>query len=580
MISYKEIETDVLIIGSEAAGARAAIELADNDLKVLLVTKSIIGKSGVTLKATFSVSGAFGFADPKDNYTEHLRDMVVAGRNLNNQILAEIVAKEGPERLDELGKWGVKWDKATDGRYRQVKMYGHSYPRSLSVGFKVGLEWMRIMKKEIRKRPNIRLMNDIFVTNYFVSDKGQINGCFAVDLRKGETIVIKAKSVIDATGGGMYLYKLNSATPESTGDGCAMGYRIGAELIDMEFVQFYPIQLYSPNFLRQDQGITAFARTFLRARLYNSMGERFMERYDPENMELADRDVLSKAIFKEIKEGRGTPNGGVWLDASYLADKIIETQINKIFPNWTIRGIDMRKYGIDLRKDPLEVGPACHFFCGGLRVNKEWATNVPGLFAIGEAAGGIHGANRLPGDALVETQVSAERAAKSCVRYVHGSSFTEISKNQINSEENRVLNIFQNSHKNEVRPIELIRNLQDLMWKNVGIIRDENGLKEALKKLEKIKLEEFPKISLNNNRKIFNREWMEYLELSNMIDNAEMITKAALCRTESRGTHYREDYPNSSKKELKNIIIKFKDDKMTFEKIPVIENKIAILEEK
>lgn len=576
MDSYKEIDTDVVIVGSEAAGARAAMELADGKLNVLMLTKSIMAKSAVTVKAVFSVSGAFGFADPRDNPEEHLRDTVEAGRYLNDQTLAEIFTREGPERLDELGKLGVKWDKAPDGRYRQVKMYGHTYARSLSVGFKVGIDWMRVLKREVAARSLITLQNDVFVTNYLTSSTGGVIGCFAIDLRSGDLLVIRSKAVIDATGGGMYVYRTNSAAPESTGDGYAMGYRVGAELQDMEFVQFYPIQMYFPPTLREDQAIPAFARTFLRARLYNLHGERFMLRYDPEHMELADRDVLARAIFMEVKQGRGTPHGGVWLDASYLADKIIETVVDKMAPNWTLRGVDMRKYGIDLRKDPLEVGPTAHFFCGGLRVDEDWATGIPGLFAAGEVVGGANGANRLPGNALEETQVSAVRAARSAAEYARGVSLTEIGRGQIEAERNRVLKIFTQDRKKAPRPIKFIRTLQTLMWNNVGVLRNEAELTEAIEEIERIRIEELPRLTAASKGRVFNRDWIESLELANMLDVSEMIARSALYRTESRGCHYREDCPESSQDWLKNIVIRAEDGGMTLTDVPVVGGKIPL----
>ena len=575
MDSHKEIQTDVLVIGSEAAGARAAIELADQNLKVLMVTKSIIGKSAVTVKAVFSVSGAFGFTDPRDNAEEHFKDTVEAGRYLNNQKIVEIVTAQGPERLDELGKWGVKWDKAPDGRYQQVKMYGHTYARSLAVGFRVGLEWMRVLKKEIERRPLITLKNDVFVTNYLTSDRGEVNGCFAIDMRSGDLLVIRAKAVIDGTGGGMYVYRTNSAAPESTGDGYAMGYRVGAELIDMEFVQFYPIQLYFPATLKEDQGIPAFVRTFLRAKLYNLYGERFMRRYDPENMELADRDVLARSIFMEVKQGRGTPHGGVWLDASYLPDKIIETVIDKMAPNWTLRGIDMRKYGIDLRKDPLEVGPVAHFFCGGLRVNERWETKVPGFFAAGEVVGGATGANRLPGNALEETQVSAVIAAKSAAEYSRRVSLAEIDPRRIEAEKKRVLKPFENPEGGP-RPIKLIRKLQDIMWDHAGVLRNGKEIEKGIEALQKVREEDVPRISLPSKNRIYNRDWIESLELGNMLDVGEMIARAALFRKESRGCHYRDDYPKPSKNWLKNILIKSEGSKMDLQTLPVVVTKIPL----
>jgi succinate dehydrogenase/fumarate reductase flavoprotein subunit len=301
-----------------------------------------------------------------------------------------------------------------------------------------------------------------------------------------------------------------------------------------------------------------------------------MQRYDPEHMELADRDVLARAIFMEVKQGRGTPHGGVWLDASYLADKIIETVVDKMAPNWTLRGVDMRKYGIDLRKDPLEVGPTAHFFCGGLRVDEDWATGVPGLFAAGEVVGGANGANRLPGNALEETQVSAVRAARSAAEYARGIPLTEIGRDKIEAERNRVLKIFTQDRKKAPRPIKFIRTLQELMWNNVGVLRNEAELTEAIEEIERIRIEELPRLTAASKGRVFNRDWIESLELANMLDVSEMIARSALSRTESRGCHYREDCPESSQDWLKNIVIRAEDGGMTLTDVPVVGGKIPL----
>jgi fumarate reductase (CoM/CoB) subunit A len=562
MDSHREIETDVLIIGSEAAGARAAIEIADRKLRVLLVTKGIMGRSAVTVKASYSVAGAFGFADPRDTPQEHLSNTVAAGRYVNNQALAEIMTREGPERLDELGKWGMKWEKAADGRYHQMQMYGHTYPRSLTLDsrFKkknIGLEIVRVLRREVTSRSLITLKNDVFVSAYLTASQGGVNGCVAIDLKTGEVLVIRTKTVIDATGGGMFIYKNHSAAPESTGDGYAMGYRAGAELVDMEFVQFIPIQLYHPP--------------------TNVHGERFMRRYDPERMEFTDRDVMSRAIALEIKNGRGTPHGGVWLDASYLADKIIETVIEKRAPNWISKGgTDLLKHGLDLRKVPLEIGPAAHYFSGGLNVHEHWATTVPGLFAAGEVAGGAHGANRIPGNALEETQVSAVRSARGAAEYARAVGPTGVDKEQIQAEKERVLAVFAHAPKGGTRPFKLIHALQDLMWNTVGVLRNESGLTKAIEAIERIKTEQLPYVTLSSPNRLYNRDWIDYLELGNMLAVGEMIARAALFRTESRGAHYREDYPDPSREWHKNITVRLSGTSMVLTALPVTVTKIQL----
>lgn len=567
----KEFETDVLVIGSEGAGARAALEAEALGAKVTVVTKSIMAKSGVTLVAVFSCDAAFGYVDPRDNWEAHLKDTVVGGRYLNNQKLTEIMTKQAPARMDELAKWGVNWDKEGE-KYKLTKMYGHTYPRSLSVDFKTGLAIMQALKHEVSHRKGITLLEEVFISNYMSSPEGDIIGAMGVDLKTGEFVVIRAKATIDATGGAMNIYQFNSGTPESTGDGFAMSYRNGAELVDMEFVQYFPLGLRSPPALRGSEHISSFARSWIRGRLYNASGERFMERYDPKRMELADRDVLSIAVFKEIIEGRGTANGGVWLDATFLADKIIETRIQQVAPNWKVGSFDLLDYGLDLRKVPLEVGPTTHFFCGGIRVNEQWATTLSGLFAAGEAAGGVHGANRIPGNALPDTQVSGAIAGKSAVEYGKTRKTPKVNEEQVKTERERVYEIFE--RKDGIRPFVVREKLQKLMQMRVGVLRDEQGLQTALEEISLMK-KDLPSLCLANKTKIFNREWIESLELRNMLDVAEMVARSALFRTESRGNHQRADYVESSNTWLKNIVIKkTKNNEIALTPVPTIMTKI------
>ncbi len=573
MNQWETINTDVLIVGSEAAGARAALEAASKGQKVVAMTKSIAGKSAVTLKAVFSVSGAFGFTDPRDNPEVHLKDTVTAGRFVNNQKLAEIMCKEGPRRLDELGKWGVRWDKAPDGRYRQVKMYGHTYARSLSVGFKVGIEWMRVLVKKLKEDPLINLMDDMFVIDYLQNKSGKVYGAFVYDLRNGKFVVVNAKAVIDATGGAMYLYKENSATCESTGDGLAMAFRVGVKMVDMEFMQFYPIELYWPPSLKSDQSIPAFARTFLRAHLYNCDGERFMTRYEPEEMELADRDMLSKAIYREIRAGRYSEHGGVYLSATHLPKSVIEYSVSKHAPGWKLRGIDFMKHGLDLRTEPLEVGPTAHFYCGGMKVDENWSTGVPGLYAAGEVAGGVNGANRLPGNALEETQVSGAIAGEQAAWYAQNTEHASIENETVQEKIDKINEMMREG--SGPRPIVLMDELRDLMWQDVGIIRDQQGMERALNRIQEMKNEDLKQVSIPGGL-VMNTNLREAIELKNMLDVAEMLTKSALTRTETRGTHTRDDYPDTSDEWLKNIIIENKNGSPSLSLEPVQATKIPL----
>lgn len=568
MNSYRVLETDVLVVGSEAAGARAAIEAHDNGARVLLCTKSLRGRSGVTLKAVFSVAAAFGYADPNDNPEVHFQDTVVGGRYLCNQTLAKVYAEEGPQRLDELGRWGVNWDKEEDGRYRQVKLYGHTYPRSLSVGFMVGVAWIRCFKQQLKKR-NIETLNDMFVLEYLVDDKGAICGAYCIDVTNSEPVLIKAKAIIDATGGPLDLYKVNTGTPECSGDGIAMAYKLGAELVDMEFVQFYPIALYDPPGLFGDEAIPAMTRLWLRGHLYNYMGERFMERYAPDRMELADRDVLSTSIWREIKEGRSVPGGGVWLDTSFHADKIIETVIQDQAPGWNVRGHNLLDFGLDLRKEPLVVGPVVHFFCGGMKVkDTTWATDVPGLFGSGESVGGVHGANRLPGGALTETQVSGARAGKFAALYAKEVERGEAAGGKLSDLTKKVEGVW--SREGTLRPLTVMNELKALMWNKVGILRNQTEMEAALARIQEMREVDAKKVAPSSKSNLFNHELIEAFELENALLVSEAITRSALARKESRGNHQRDDYPEILDAWKKNLYLRNVNGKMTLEERPVI----------
>lgn len=550
MRTVEMLETDVLVVGSEAAGARAAIEAHDLGAKVLLCTKSLRGRSGVTPKAVFSAVAAFGFADPRDDPEVHLKDTIVGGRGISNQKLARIYAGEAPSRLEELGQWGLPWDKAPDGRYRQIKMYGHSYPRSLTAGFRFGVAWVNCFKQQLNRRA-ITTLNDLFIQEYLTDEDGKIAGAFGINIRDGNFVLIRAKALISATGGPLNLFRVNSGTPESTGDGIAMAFRTGAELVDMEFVQFYPIGLYDPPALYGDQAIPGTTRSFLGGALYNRVGERFMNRYDPVRLELADRDVLSIAIWREIREGRGLPGGGVWLDASHRPEAAIEAAIAEHAPGLKIRGLNLLEFGLDLRKKPLIVGPMVHFLCGGIKVDEDWATDIPGLFACGECVGGVHGANRLPGAALPETQVSGVRSGRSAVAYAQREDLKSFSQGKINDIRNHIERIAV--REKGPRPVTLLKELQDLMWTHAGILRNKEDLDRAIARIEEMRNEDLDSVCPGIRGKRFNHELVEALELENALWVAEIICRAAAMRSESRGNHQREDYPEAAEEWLKNI---------------------------
>jgi fumarate reductase (CoM/CoB) subunit A len=563
----EKLETDVLVVGGGAAGLRAAIEASENGATVTIVAKGIIGKSCVTLLAIHSCNACFGHEDPRDSPEIFYEDTIRGGRGLCNEKLVQAMTTECQDRMIDLEKFGVNWDKK-EGKYVQAQYPGHRYPRSLYVDKKTGIAMLNALMTEVKKRSNIRLINNYFVTNLMTSDDGKVIGATAIDLETGEFKECLAKSTILATGGGMHTYEYSSGNYESTGDGFALAYRVGAKLTDMEFVQFFPTQMYYPRSIRGTAGPSSI-RYSIHAKLFNSTGERFMRKYSPEYMELDTRDNLTRAIWMEIKAGRSSPHGGVWLDCSYLPNRIIDYAVQQAFGGWMFQGVPMLEFGLDIREVPLEVGPTAHFYMGGIKVNSEWATDVPGLFAAGEVAGGINGANRLAGNALTETQVSGFRAGKYAAQYAKKVRRLSSNTKQVEKEKERVAKIFK--RKSGIRPVEARKKLQRLMWNNAGIIRDEQGLKKALEEIDAIRTHDLPRLCLSSASRTYNHELIESFELENMLDLAEMTTKAALLRTESRGAHYRADYPELKEEWNKNITIWMKNGQMALEALPVVK---------
>ncbi len=568
MEKFEEMKTDLLVIGSEAAGARAAIEAAKQGLDVIMVSRGVQAKSGVTMLAVYSCNAALGHADPRDNPDVHFRDTVIGGRFINDQRLVEIYTQEAPDRVRELEEYGIHWDKR-DGKFDQGLMPGHSYPRSLHVNWTTGVHFSRALKSEANRHPKVKALNFIFVTGLIQSD-GRVVGAFGINMVDGTFLILQAKATVIATGGGMYLYDINSASYEATGDGYAYAFRVGAQLMDMEFVQIFPACMAYPLSIRGQAGATS-ARYFLHAKLYNTEGDRFMRRYDPVRLELATRDVVTRAIFKEIKAGKGSPHGGVWMDCSYLPRNIIEAQVDRIMGgNWKWSGIDTREYGIDITKMAVEVAPTIHYFMGGIRIDERGYTGVEGLFAGGEATAGIDGANRLAGNALSACLVTGCRAGRYAGEYAAQSKFVAIDPKCIEDERRRVFSLLDATEGES--PIPLRMKLQKLMWSHVGVVRKEEELLEVIRMVEAVRQK---KLRVANPVKRFNREWIEALTLGSMLEVAEMIARSALRRTESRGAHNREEYPESDDPHwLKNIVLEKGDGGMALETVPVVVTKL------
>jgi fumarate reductase (CoM/CoB) subunit A len=557
------IEKEVLVIGTEAAGGIAAIA-ASEQADVLLVTKSIRGKSGVTIMAVATYSAPLG---AEDSPAQTFEDAIIGGRYLNDQHLVDIFSKEAADTVYELEKYGVQWAKE-GATYQFLAMPGHKYPRGCYT-FPIGTTGRQItsaLTKEAKKR-NIQVLNDTFVTDLLVKNDRMV-GVTAIDLRTGDFLLIKAKCTILATGGGMEVYQGNCGAREATGDGYAMAYRAGIPLRDMEFVQYFPTIMVAPKRLFAQQTPTRL-RYELNARLLNFYGERFMRRYDPVRMEKSTRDIVARAIQTEIREGRGTENGGVYMDVSYLPDKVIDAAIARLYPGYDFGGVKLLEEGIDIRKDPFEVAPGAHFFMGGISADEWGEVGLPGLLACGEVVGGVNGANRLGGNALPQMSVFGLRAGKHAAEYARKQEhFDDPDESQVKEIRDHVYGYF--SRQDGVKPMDIRKEIQKIMYEDVLCIRDEKGLKSALDRLETIRTEKLQQLALSSRTRKYNLEWLVALEAEKMTDVGEMITRAALFRQESRGAHYRDDFQKEdNKKWLVNLFIRLKEGGMAIERVPV-----------
>jgi succinate dehydrogenase/fumarate reductase flavoprotein subunit len=565
-------DTDVLVVGSGGAGCLAAIEAAKHDVRVTIVTKGVFGKSGATLTgdADFDVDSRslhdlFGFAgtDPNDSQDKFFEDMVKGGKYLNNQRLVEVHVKEAPERLKDFMDLGIK------PRY-VFRSSGHSYPRGVVVP---GTEYQKVLCKETTAA-GVEVIEETMITD-LLTNKGQVAGAVGLNIRTGDLVVFKAKSVVLATGGLMRIYPITTAPEELTGDGLAMAYRAGAELIDMEFPMFLPGCFVWPPALRGiDFPFLVSTERELRGWLLNKYGERFMENWDPVNKECTTRDIASVAMTIEVLEGRGSPHGGVFVSLKHLPDNLIDYagEWATWYKDFKYGNFDLKKMLPDLKRYAMEAVPASHFTNGGIRINEKCETNVKGLYAAGEVSGGVHGANRLSGNAFTEFSVFGVRAGKYAAEFAKKSSFADINNKTVESVEEDIIKPLEKG--GGIKPVELRRHIQKISWEKLGPVRTDEGLRQALKEIEELK-RQVQLMGTESKDRRYNREWVEALQVKNMVQILEMIARAALMRTESRGAHYRRDYPNTDNVNwLKNICIKQEAGEMRITTQPIIVTKL------
>jgi succinate dehydrogenase/fumarate reductase flavoprotein subunit len=543
-----DFSTDILILGTGGAGLMAALHAfwRDPALDITLVSKGGLAKSGCTRM----VQGGYNVVlDPKDSIQAHFEDTVKGGAFLNDQDLALTLVEDAPRIVRELeNRIGCLFDRAPDGRIHQKAFAGQSFDRTVHVGDLTGIEIMSRLRDQIFATA-IRCLEYTRGLELLTSPDGQrVIGAALLDIQSGEFITVTSKAVILCTGAGPLMYQRSACAQEKAMDGVAMAYRAGAHLMDMEMVQFHPTGLVVPgsrlNGALLEEGLRGAG-----AHLFNGKTERYMERYDPEKKERSTRDRVSRASYMEVTAGRGTENGGVWIDVSHLGAEFVEK-------NFTGMRDRCLRIGYDLARERVEVCPTAHFNMGGIRINRDGFTNLEGLFAAGEDSSGVHGANRLGGNGVAESTVYGARVGDAVAGWVKNQKYSAIQTTQV-SEATATAERFLALHSarrapDSESPWPLRDELGKVMWERVGIVRHGDKLQGALREIAELQ-QRLEKISTPGGRE-FNLTWQQALDIRNMLLASELIARSALMREDSRGAHYREDFPNTDQTNwLRNI---------------------------
>jgi succinate dehydrogenase / fumarate reductase flavoprotein subunit len=589
MPEFERFSYDVLVIGAGGAGLRAAIEAAASGAKVGVVCKSLLGKAH-TVMAEGGIAAALANVDDRDNWRVHFADTMRGGQYLNNWRMAELHAKEAPECVRELEAWGALFDRTKDGRILQRNFGGHKYPRLAHVGDRTGLEMIRTLQDHgIHTGMEVHMECTVLD---LLMDSGRLAGACGYDREKGLFRLWQAKAVVLATGGIGRAYKVTSNSWEYTGDGLALAYRVGAELQDMEFVQFHPTGMVWPISVRGilvTEGVRGEGGV-----LRNSEGRRFMfddipdlykeqtadseeegwrytqgDRNARRPPELLTRDHVARCINREVKAGRGTAHGGVLLDISWIKKHLpkSEEHIKRKLPSMYHQFKQLAD--LDITKEPMEVGPTTHYMMGGIRVDGDsQMSTVPGLFAAGEVAAGLHGANRLGGNSLSDLVVFGRRAGRFAVEFAKSNCATKIDEEQLQTTASAALAPFDRGVAGE-NPYQIQYDLQEAMQDLVGIVRTENEMEQAVEKIADLRARA-NRAGIAGNRQ-YNNGWHTAMDLDSLLVVSEAVTRAALLRKESRGAQFREDFPDKYAEWGKhNIVVRRSGDgQMHVEKRPI-----------
>jgi succinate dehydrogenase / fumarate reductase, flavoprotein subunit len=562
MTEAVHLETDVLVIGAGGAGMYAAIEAARGGMLVLLLDRSLVGRGGATVMAQMTVAVALGSESP-DHFSHHLKDTLEAGRGLCDERLARLLCEDAPACIREMDGWGVGWARK-NGRIAQVMAPGHDRPRCVYVDFlNTGPAVSKTLRSAVNKTSNIHKAGDLMVID-LVRVEDAIVGAVALHLGSGAPVTIAAKATVIATGGLTRLYRRNSASANMGGDGYALALRAGAPLVDMEFVQFFPIGHLAPRLIGMDPIMWDPFRYKLGGRLLNGHGEEFTSRYgsDEDGRYVLTRDLATYAIIKEVEAGRGSPHGGAYLSFRHCSEVALREAFGPVIDR-------LAANAIDLTKTPIEVAPIAHYHMGGIAADDHMQTEVPGLFVGGEAVGGANGANRLSGNAITEALVFGRRAGRSAAHHakqVRAQAFQAAAARS-------ALDLLVPDPNKDLNTAAMIAALQATMADNVGPFRTKGKLEQALGVVDEMTrvIGERP----GGDGDAFDLRQIEWFDLRNMLLVARAVSEAALRRSESRGAHQREDYPGLLPEWGVNQVIRLEDGRLTITSAPVLAQAAA-----
>jgi succinate dehydrogenase/fumarate reductase flavoprotein subunit len=534
-------DTDVLILGAGGAGLCAALHAADASprLRVTVVVKGLLGRAGCTRMVQGGYNAVLGAPDSLEG---HFLDTLAGGGWINDQDLAWTLVSEAPGRVLELeSRYGCLFDRTPEGRIHQKPFAGQTHDRTIHKGDLTGIEIMNRLAEQALARENVRALEECRAVELLLDDAGRAAGALALDLRAGRFLALRARATLLAMGGGPTMYRVIACSADKAADGIALACRAGLQLRDMEMVQFHPTGLVIPGSLMTgallEEGLRGAG-----GHLRNGRGERFMERYDPVRMERSTRDLVARASFTEVTEGRGTPNGGVWIDVSHLGADVVERNFRGMVKR-------CRDFGRDLARAPVEVGPTTHFMMGGVVIDTACRTAIEGLFAAGEDTGGVHGANRLGGNGVAESTVFGGIAGDVMAELVLSRPMPRLATPPLENSARRLVAPLARPATGDL--YDLQRGLRDVMWEQVGLVRDGDGLRHALAAIDEIAAR-LERVGVPGGP-AFNLAWQDWLNAVNQTAAARLIASSAAERRESRGAHYRRDFPAAAPAPLYSV---------------------------